>query len=69
MLEARRILGMKLPVVAIIRKTRLDASLNHSEESVLERLWDVRLSINLLHVVIDDSRLEHARVQEREPHL
>ena len=69
MLEARRILGMKLPVVAIVRKTRLDASLNHSEESVLERLWDVRLSINLLHVVIDDSRLEHARVQEREPHL
>lgn len=60
---------MKLPVVAIVRKTRLDSGLDHSEESIFERLWDVRLSINLLHVVIDDSRLEHPRVQEREPHL
>ena len=60
---------MKLPVVAIVRKTRLNTGFDHSEESIFERLWDVRLSINLLHVVIDDSRLEHACVQERESHL
>ena len=65
MLEARRILGMKLPVVAIVRKTRFNSGFHHLEECVAERFWDVRLSINLLHVVINDSRLEQARVQER----
>ena len=69
MLEARRVFGMELPVVAIVGKTRFDSSSHHLEESVFERLWDVRLSINLLHVVIDNSRLEQSRVQERKPHL
>ena len=65
MFEARRIFGMELPVIAIVRKTRFDSGFNHLEESVAERFWDVRLSINLLHVVINDSRLEQAGVQER----
>ena len=55
---------MELPVVAIVGKTRLDTSSHHLEESVFERLRDVRLSVNLLHVVINDSRLEHTRVKE-----
>ena len=62
-------LALELLVVVVVGKARLDTSLDHLEVSFLESIWNVRLRIDLLHLLIDDTRLVATSVQKRASHL
>jgi len=48
-------LALELLVVVVVGKARLDTSLDHLEVSFLESIWNVRLRIDLFHLLIDNT--------------
>ena len=62
MLVTIALLIFDLLEVVIVSESRLDASLDHPEVGLLERLRDIGFCINLLHPLVDLSRLELAHV-------
>lgn len=61
--------ALELLVVVVVGKARLDTSLDHLEVSFLESIWNVRLRIDLFHLLINDTRLVTTSVQKRASHL
>ena len=67
--ESILLLSLELLVVAIVGKTRLDTSFDHLEISLFQGIWDISLGVDLLHLLVNNSRLVASRVQERASHL
>ena len=65
MREATLVFLLDRLIVTVVDQTRLDTGFDHLKVGLLQWLRDVRLCINLLELLVHDTRWEPTRVEKR----